>query len=176
MAVWNAVWREIGMVKPKACKETSLVEEVEKRGSHRVITEMLAVAVVRLMVLLNPSSILVCIVETAGSTAEQPGTAQVFCNVTRVFGRKRATGGTLATTLILHRVTRHASQEAIGAIVLRATQGPRGASALVDASPDSSRRSVRRVVLAGNVDQTQEEFAGNHHGAKVTDLAFGRGS
>ena len=127
----------------------------------------------RFMVLLNPSSIIVGIVETAGNTAEQPGAAQVFCNVTRVFGRKGATAGTLATTLILHRVTRHAPQEAISAIVLGATQGP---SALVDASPDSSRRSVRRVVLAGNVNQTQEEFAGNHHGAKVTDLAFGRGS
>ena len=126
--------------------------------------------------LLNPSFIIVDIVERAGSTAEQPGAAQVFCNVTRGFGRKGATAETLATTHILHRVTRHASQEVISAIVLRATQGPRGASALVDASPDSSRRSVRRVVLAGNVNQTQEEFAGNHHGAKVTDLAFGRGS
>ena len=59
--------------------------------------------------------------------------------------------------------------------MLGATQGPRSASAFVDASPDSPRRSVR-VVLAGNVDQTQEEFAGNHHGAKVTDFAFGVGS
>ena len=122
-----------------------MIEEVEKRVSHRVITEMLAEAVARLMVLLNPSSTLVGIVETAGSTAEQPGAAQVFCNVTRVFGRKGATAGTLATTLILHRVTRHAPQEAISAIVLGATQGPRGASALVDASPDSSRRGVRNI-------------------------------
>ena len=153
-----------------------MVEEAEKRGSHRVITEMLAEAVVRLMVLLNPSSILVGIMETAGSTAEQPGGAQVFCNVTRVMGRKGATTGTLATTLTLHRITRHAPQEAISAIVPGAAQRPRSASAFVDASPDSPRRSVRRVVLAGNVDQTQEEFAGNHQGGKVTDLAFGRGS
>ena len=90
------------MMKHNNAKDTSLVEEIEKRGRRRIITGMLAEAVVLLMVLLNPSPIFVDRVESAKSAAEQPGAAQVLSNVTRVMGRKGATTGTLATTLALH--------------------------------------------------------------------------